>query len=532
MTSELVARLRRPRSARLLSFAPGSVSWATLVLGLIVVQWAQWGPDWPAQEFRAGIAIHSGIVAWTAQWYAGQPLPGYSVLYPVFARGLGAAGTGVLAATVAAWTAGRLLPRTDVAAHRRYSVAVVAVLVGNLVIGQIPFLLATAFGLLALLHLAGGRLWWAGGLAAACSLSSPLAGAFLLLAVPALALHFGWRRSSVLGTALAGPAVAQVVGGAGGPFPCPWISVVSVLAFTAVTYLLTTPSDRILRRFASLYALAGVLAFVVPNPVGGNITRLGKLIALPLACYLLSPVVSRRLVEVTISLIPALVWQLVPAGTAVAQGAGDPSQHPAYYQGLLTYLKTQRPGAGRLEIPFTREHWESAFVAPRFPLARGWERQTDLQYNAILYRPITATAYEQWLRDNAVGLVALPGVPLDDGGKAEAALLARPLPFLTLVWTDGYWKVWKVRGTHPLTSGAAFITDVGATSFRAVFTEPGTAVVRIRASRLWQVTDGPACVASTPDGWLELQATRAGPVTVQARVSLQLLTGPPDCDLP
>ena len=80
---------------------------------MAVVLFARWGPDWPAQEYRAGLAVHNGLLAWTDQWYGGQALPGYSVLYPVFAGLLGAAGTGLLATTAAAWTADRLVPHVE-----------------------------------------------------------------------------------------------------------------------------------------------------------------------------------------------------------------------------------------------------------------------------------------------------------------------------------------------------------------------------------------------------------------------------------
>jgi hypothetical protein len=304
-----------------------------------------------------------------------------------------------------------------------------------------------------------------------------------------------------------------------------------VLAFSAVAYLAATPEQQVLRRFAWLYAVAAVACFVVPNPIGGNITRLGKLIALPLACYLLSPGRRRQLARFATATVAALLWPLVPLTTAVAHGAGDPSQHQAYYQGLLSFLKTQNPADGRLEIPFTREHWEAAQVAPAFPIARGWERQTDLQHNAVLYGPLTAGTYKAWLDDNAVALVALPAVPLDDGGRAEAALLANPPPYLVPVWSDAHWRVWRVVGGQALATGAATVTDLGPASVRANFTRPGTVVIRIRSSRLWQVTSGRACVGSTSGGWLAIRSAEPGPVTVRARMSLQLVTGQPGCDI-
>lgn len=213
----------------------------------------------------------AGLVAWSDQWYAGLALPGYSVLYPVVARVLGAAVTGLLSATVTAWCAGRLFPRAESAAHRRYSFAMAFTLAASVLLGQVPFLLA----------LIGHRSRLTVLLAAGCSLSSPLAGAFLLLIVFSLIGHVGWRRAASLTGALSGLAISAIVGGASEPFPCPWPSLAGVFGFGAAAFVVTSPQDRLVRHFALLYAAAGILAFAIPNPIGGNVTRLGKLIALP-----------------------------------------------------------------------------------------------------------------------------------------------------------------------------------------------------------------------------------------------------------
>jgi hypothetical protein len=57
------------RSVRLLIPALG------LVLAAVIAATARWGPDWPAQEFRAWSAQQHGITAWTNQWYSGQAGP-------------------------------------------------------------------------------------------------------------------------------------------------------------------------------------------------------------------------------------------------------------------------------------------------------------------------------------------------------------------------------------------------------------------------------------------------------------------------
>ena len=482
------------------------------------------GPDWPAQEFRAGLARKFGFLAWNNLWYAGHALPGYSLLYPLFASVLGASITGVAAVTAAAWSAERLLPDdAPPAARRAFGVAVGVSLGGSLIVGQVPFLLGVAFGLAALLALVRGRVALVPLLSAACSLSSPLAGLFLLLSIPGLAAYAGWRRAALLTGAGAGLGLAVLVGGASGPFPCSWTSLAAVLAFCAVAGVASTPGDVVVRRLSATYAAAAVVVFFVPTPVGANINRVAELAALPAACWLLSRKDKERRRFLGLVLVPAVLWTGIPVASAIAHGAGDPTRQAAYYSGLLTYLRTQDPIDGRLEIPLTRGHWESSFVAPVFPLARGWERQTDLGDNLALYQPLTPDSFIAWLVDSGVALVALPDAPLDYGGRAEARLLADPPPYLRLVFADAHWRLWRVIGAPALVTGAGTMTQLGPASFKVRFTRPGTAYVRLRASGLWQVSSGLACLGATPTGWLTVTSAHPGLVTVRARIHPQMV---------
>ncbi len=502
----------------------------TLVLGVLVVVVARVGPDWPAQEFRASLARRSGLTAWNDEWYGGHALPGYSLLFPPVAAALGAALSGVLAATGCSWLVGRLLPPLD-RGRRLFGIAFAVCVTGNLFLGQVPFLLGLLFGLAAMfaaLQRRGALL--VGLLAAVSSLCSPLAGAFLLLGGLAWGLEVGWRRAVPLSAAVAGSVVSLVAGGGGGAFPFPWTGLVGILVFVFATLLLVPRPHRLLRRFVVLYTLAALISFVVPNPMGGNVVRIGPLLAVPAACWMLHRGV-RRFPVVALALVPALAWQFYPIGSAAARAAGDASVSSSYYTGLLQFLSTQNPADGRLEIPFTREHWEAARVAPAFPIARGWERQTDLQYDSVLYAPLTAASYRAWLTSAGVDLVALPDAPIDYGGKAEETLLTHPPAYLVPVWSDAHWKVWRVQDAQPLVSGPAKLVKLGTSSFELEFVTAGEAVVRLRQSSLWQVTDGEGCVVGGPsDGWVHVRATRAGLVTTRARVTLSTLLPSRDVD--
>ncbi len=510
----------------------------TLLASTVIVLLARVGPDWPAQEFRAALARDAGLTAWNDQWYGGHALPGYSLLYPPVADVLGASISGVLAATGATWLVSRLLPPTD-RGRVWFGVASALCVVGNLFLGQVPFLLGLFFGLAAFLAaLRSASSWRATSvialLAAASALSSPLAGFFLLLAAFAWAFDAGWRRALPLSGAVAGPVLSVVAGGGGGPFPFPWTGLVNMLVFVAATLLLVPRRYALIRRFVVVYALVSVASFVIPNPIGGNVIRLGQLICVPVAFWMFSRhsvrigggrrLGRKAVAALGIGLLPALVWQLYPITSAAARAAGDPSTSASYYTGLLGYLSTQNPADGRLEIPFTREHWEAARVAPYFPIARGWERQTDYQYDSVLYNDdLTPTEYRQWLASAGVDLIALPDAPLDYGGKAEQAILADPPSWLTPVWHDAHWQVWRVQGAKPLVSGASLV-KLGTSSFTLQFAQPGDAIVRVRMSSLWQITDGAGCVLPKgTDGWVHIHADAPGEVTVRARLTLSAI---------
>ncbi|HVV30832.1 MAG TPA: hypothetical protein VHC41_08115, partial [Mycobacteriales bacterium] len=451
-------------------------SWLlTLAVGAVIIAYGRIGPDWPAQEFRSWFAHNVGLHAWNNEWYAGHALLGYSVLYPPVAGTLGAGITGLLAATVVAWAGVRLFPVPEVDGPHRggevgrvgkltwasIHVAVALCVLGNLVSGQVPFLLGLAPGALALLAVRSRHPYLASLLAAAASLASPLAGMFVLFIAVAWLPDLGWRRALPLGWAVCGSAVAWLIGGDSGHFPFSPASWAPYAAFTAFAIVLIPRDMRVLRRAVILTAVVAVALFVVPNPVGGNVNRLAQLAALPVSLWVLGLGAGRRWrvgwarpAVAWLAVAAAATWFAFPVMSAVVRSSGDPSRDAHFYRGLLHFLSTEDARAGRLEIPLTRGHWEVSYVAQHFPLARGWERQVDLEYNNLLYHPLDAAAYRSWLDASAVDLVALPRAPLDPGGRAERALLQHPPDYLTVAYRDKNWTVFRVDNPAPLVSGA------------------------------------------------------------------------------
>jgi hypothetical protein len=496
----------------------------TCAIATLVVFYARFGADWPAQDFRAYVARH-GLSVWTNSWYAGSALPGYSVLYPPLAALIGSSAVGVVSATAAAAFGALLAPQRTRVLDGAFCAAVMLCVLECLVIGQTTFLLGAAFGAAALAALRDGRHAATAVAAAGCSLASPLAGLFLIMGGLGLSRSYGWRRVARLAPGLLGAAVAAVMDSGGGPFTYRLVTLGAISLFCGIALALTDRSDAGLRDFACWYLLIAAAAFVVANPVGANLNRLGKLVALPLAIFYLATrtLPTWRRIGVVAGIGLAAWWSLIPLVTAVRWGAHDPGRDVAYYRGLLGYLSKQDPTAGRIEIPFTRTHTEAYWVGRSFPLARGWERQVDLGENDVLYSRLSAASYRRWLDDHAVSMVGVSTLEPDIGGQPEVDLLRHPPSYLRPAWHDRHWRVWRVVHPTPLADGPARVTSAGQASVELRFREPGSSLLRVRASPMWMVDDGDASLTRTSDGWLRVRTDRAGDVTLHARLTWALL---------
>jgi hypothetical protein len=214
--------------------------------------------------------------------------------------------------------------------------------------------------------------------------------------------------------------------------------------------------------------------------------------------------------------VPLVVWQWTAAYRDVHTASNDPAVHAAYFEPLLSFLQVhQGPDAvpARVEIPFTRDHWEAAYVAPYVPLARGWERQLDTRVDTLFYqRPLTAERYHRWLRALGVKWVALPDAELDYSSQQEARLVRGGLPYLKPVWSSPHWRVYRVTDAQPLASGAAKLVRQTATSETLYASHTGKALLHVRYTPYWQISQGLGCVSASPGGWTELQIFQPGTI--------------------
>jgi hypothetical protein len=497
-------------------------------LALIYVIVAPASGDLAAQTYRSDLFGRVGFALWDNGWYGGHPLPAYSVLSPPLTWLLGARVAGALAVVVATAAFAALVRDRfgDGTGARVASIWFGTGVAEWLLAGRMPFLIGTALGLGALLAHERRRRRLAPMLAVAATLASPLAGAFLALAGVAIALaapraaDVGRRRRSgaLLAIAALVPiALLSIAFAEGGNEPFAGSSFWPGLVATLVVLALLPRHWRTLRWGVALYALASAASFAVASPVGGNAARLGPLFAGPLLAPALWP---RRRAALVLLALPLAYWQMQAPARDAASAAGDPSTRAAYYRPLNAWLGRQ-PGPFRIEIPFTREHWEATFVAERFPIARGWERQLDIELNPIFYRhTLTAADYRRWLDDGAIKYVALPDVQFDYSGKREAALIASRPSYLRPAWASTHWRVFEVVGAHPLAAPPAVVSAISPQAITLAFSRPGVTVVRVRYSRYWALAVGHGCVARAPGGWTVVASLSAGTVRVAIRFAL------------
>jgi hypothetical protein len=203
----------------------------------------------------------------------------------------------------------------------------------------------------------------------------------------------------------------------------------------------------------------------------------------------------------------------------VSNASWNQSRAAAYYRPLLSFLARQPGPPFRVEIPFTAFHWEAYEVAPRFPLARGWERQLDIEYDQLFYGgPLTPATYEVWLHSLAVRFVAVPDTRLDYAGVKEAALIDRGLPYLRLALRTPHWRVYSVLGATAVAQGAQLLA-IGANALTLRAAVPGEVFVRVRFTPYWAIIQGSGCVA--PDGaFTRVTIRRPGITRLGIRFSL------------
>jgi hypothetical protein len=488
-------------------------------------------PDLAAQAYRTRLFEDAGFAVWDNNWYGGHHLPGYSLVYPWAALMLGMRLVGALAVLVSTWAFERIALTVYGARARWATLCFALAAAGDLWIGRLTFALGVAFALLAVLALLRTRSLLAALLAVLCAASSPVAG--LLLAFAGVT-HMVSERRTRPGIKLAGPALAvvlplQALFPEGGWEPFAASSVLATLAVTLAFVCALPREERLLRAGGLLYAPVTLLS-LIHAPMGSNVERYAVLFAAPmLLCGLARSGWSaprRPLALVVVSLCGVLVWTVWGPVRQTVQVLHDPSTAPSFYLPLRRFLATRVHVPVRIEVPFTRSHWDAALLAPYVPLARGWERQLDKRYNASIEAdPLAPAVYREWLARNAISYVALPDVRLDGSSVGEGALIRRGVPYLREVLHSAHWRVFVVLAPTPLASSPGRLMKLGHDSFTLRFSRAGTSLVRVRYTPYWTLLAGAGCVRQGAEGWTAVSAAQSGVVRVAARFSLERALG-------
>jgi hypothetical protein len=463
-----------------------------------------WDPrvgDLAAQVFHTELFQHGGLAIWNSSWYGGHYTLNYSLLFPPAAALLGPQVVGLLSVVASSYLFDRLVHDRWGTEARWATLWFAAGVVTLLADGQLTFAL-------------GAGVWDRGARLNRAALAAA-ALAFVLTVAPNLAFPEPGR------------------------FPFVFSSFVAIPVWCAGALFLTwrCEGEARLRRVVAGYALASLAIFLTPNALGGNAVRLGAVFGGPvLAAVLLThrdlprprPWVPRwfYLAVLAVTLTGSLYWQFTATAIQVARAVGDPSTSASYFHPASKWLNEHGGRGVRIEVPPTANHWESAYLAPKFELARGWLRQLDTARDDIFYKEgaLNTRSYGRWLRANAIGFVALPeGAPLDYSSTEEAKLIATEPPYLRQRFHDEHWRIYEVVHPKPLVepmgTGRASAVSVGHQGFALDVTNPGEFLVRVSFTPYWSIGHGSGCLLRRGD-WTIARATHPGIFSVDADFSL------------
>jgi hypothetical protein len=491
------------------------------------------GSDLSAQVARAGFFADHGWTPIDLRWYGGVGQLGYSLVsQPVMAL-LGVRVTGALALVASATLLAVLFRRTSAARPWLGALAGLACLAGNLVSGRVTYALGVVFGLAALTLLTWPRLRWFAAVAAIlAAATSPVAALFLGLAGVALLLSGRVLDGLLVAVPAAVPlALSALWFGDGG-----WMNISHNDTLRAVVSSLVVALLVPVRpvRVGGLLSALGVLAAaLVHTPVGLNATRLAVMFTLPLlAAYAAVP--GRKIATgvhersgrppaplwAVLALLVVACWWQPPVVTGDVRDIGNPTAARSYFTPLLARL-AQENVTGRVEIPPTRDYWESAYLGD-LPLARGWLRQADIARNPLFFADIpgtsgtgvalTADSYRAWLSETAVQFVAVPDAEFTWSGRPEAKMISAGLPYLSEIWQNEHWRLYQVADPAPIVAPPATLISQTATSITFRAEQAGNIVLRVRHYR-WLKIDGGAVVEQTGK-WTLIRVPEAGRYTL------------------
>lgn len=497
---------------------PLYVLWAGLL--------ATGGGDLAAQLAWAGfMARHPGS-AYNLSWHGGIHIFNYSILAPAAMATFGVRTVSVVTGLAGTWTLAALFLRAKVRGALLPALLGALAVWCNVASGRTTFALGAVLGLLALLalHMPRSRvaIVTCAVLAALSTAASPIAGAFLTVAGAAYLLDRQWMRAAALFTPpILLTSAVMLLFPFHGEQPMSRDRLWIPLSLCAALWCAAPRGWRLVRYGAAVYGAGVLVTFFLASPMGANVDRLAIFAGPPaLLAALMTrlPVCAPRLAlphaMLAVMLFTCTGWMISNTYNDVAVSRPLPSW-AKHTDGVIAALDQLHADRTRVEVVPTTNHREAYLLAPHVNLARGWNRQLDVERGRLFYDGTFSVAkYRAWLDRWAVGLIVLPAGHPDGAGLAEANLLKHPPSWLSPVWRDGGWTIYRVQAPAPLVSAPATVLRTDEAGLRVHMPLSGSTVVRIAYSP-WLTAPG-ACIERA-GAWTRL--------TVPERGDYQLISG-------
>jgi hypothetical protein len=507
-------------------------AWAAIVAAAaaaLLVAVAPPGDDAAAHLYRTFL-VEKGVGFWDNLWYGGQyPFASYSLLYYLPASVVGNVPLVFAAVVLSAVLFASIAEREWGPRAARWPARAFAVVAaGPLVTGTYTYALGLAALLGCIRALQASRTWLA-VLAAALALGfSPLA--FVFLCAVLLAVLITRRRieprAIVLGAGIlvlvAFEAAMAGLFPVGGSYPFRSLELGAVLGVTVAGAALAfrTPRGAALATFFLVWAVASVVAYVVPSPLGENLARL-RYVVFPLVLLAAALASFRPRWLALAAVAGALVYNVAPYLSVAASVTNERAAHARFWRPAIAFLRQHSGPSFRVDVVPVYGHWE-AYYLPRagIPLTRGWYRQLDLGENKVLYRKrLTAAAYRSWLRRMGVRYVLLPEAQLDRLGAAEQAdLLRSGRSGLAPVFASPEGVVYELPHATPILTGPgrARLTTVTHARIVGWAAVAGTYRLRVRFTPYWKIAGRGVCVYHANGGMTRLEVRRPGQFVLTA----------------
>ncbi|MFG2405422.1 MFS transporter [Streptomyces brevispora] len=497
-----------PAATRTVRLLRHPVTIATAAAAVTHVLWffffANSGGDIAAQDAWAEFVGRHPGTAYNLAWYGGMHPVSYSVVSPYLMSVLGVRTTMMVAGTVSAGLTALILVRVRAVRNPiACSMAGAFAYLCNALSGRVTFGLGMMFAIGAVAAVFCWPYRWRHKRWAKAAVAAPLAGlatagspvAGLFLGVVAAALFLNKRRPGAYALGLA-PVVVVALSAWLFPFSGTQPMSIATLSlpfiFAALVFFLVPRDWKTVRTAAAVYGIGTLLTYVVDSQIGSNVSRMAMLFAgvVLLAALPYVEPRSRRWYALVVAFAGLNFWIGYKGVDDIVRTAPTASWTRELAP-LVNQLQKVGAERGRVEVIPPSSHREASALAPVVNLARGWNRQADMERNPLFYDDtLDSVNYRQWLDRWAVHYVVLPqGSPDSSGAVQETELVSKGLSYLKPIWSNSNWRLYSVDSPVPLADPPATVDRAGAGELTIQVKKAGRVLIRIPYSRWLAVLD-------------------------------------------